>query len=75
MLFGDACDPFAVAEFGGIRIKSRNVDLLCELHLPAMEPIMSFYDWNAAKRNDRIGCLLFDYNEIKADNKKNAKPQ
>ena len=84
-LFTEQCDPFAICEFGGIRMKSKvkkgtTVDMMCELHLPVMEPVMastiklSFYDWNIAKRNDRIGCLLFDYHQIKADNARNMEP-
>eukprot|EP01084_Bolivina_argentea_P309384 535139_1 len=72
----DACDPFAIVEFGSIRIQSKikkgiNVDMLCQLHIPVMEPIMSsaikisFYDWNATKRNDRIASLSFNYHHIK----------
>ena len=59
--------------------KGTTVDMNCELHLPVMEPVMaqtiklSFYDWNIAKRNDRIGCLLFDYHQIKADNADNIR--
>ena len=60
--------------------KGTTADLLCELHVPVMEPIMSctikisIYDWNMAKRNDRIGCLTFDYNRVKADNEENKMP-
>eukprot|EP01084_Bolivina_argentea_P233322 393023_1 len=74
--FSDACDPFAIAQFGSIRIQSKikkgtNVNMLCQLQIPVFEPLMcsvikiSFYDWNATKRNDRIASLSFDYNQIK----------
>ena len=46
-----------------------------------MEPIMSqsikisFYDYNVAKRNDRIASLIFDYHQIKKNKEKYNTPK
>ena len=85
-LFSDACDPFCWVEFGSIKLKSHvrkgtDAEILCALHIPVMEPIMSqsikisFYDYNVAKRNDRIASLIFDYHQIKKNKEKYNTPK
>jgi C2 domain len=74
---GAACDPFARIDFAGVKVKSSHkkgqddIQMLEELQVPVMEPIMgsrimfSMYDWDAAGSNDRICSTYIDYNEVK----------
>lgn len=75
-ILGSQCDPYVWAQFAGIKVKSKrrkglNPDLVNEINIPVMEPIMAsaiklcLFDWNAATRNDRIATLTFNYNKIK----------
>jgi hypothetical protein len=77
-ILGGKCDPYVVAEFAGIKIKTPkrlglDVDFYTELQIPVMEPIMStqvrltVWDHDVGSSDDRIATVNLDYNEIKSN--------
>ena len=53
------------------RKKGVTCDVLSKLQIPVYEPVMatniklSWFDWNAGKRNDRISTICLDYKNVK----------
>lgn len=74
--FGGKCDPYAMVQFAGISAKTKHksgtsTEILQEIQIPVMEPVMSgkvlfsIYDWDAAGTDDRIKTSMFNYRQIK----------
>lgn len=75
--FGGKCDPYPRVDFAGVFEKGKHVtgqavDILQEIQIPVMEPIIgsqirfSMYDWDQAGSDDRIQTVSFSYPDAKA---------
>ena len=74
--FGGKCDPYPRVDFAGVwekgkHVTGQSVDIMQEIQIPVMEPIIgsqilfSLYDWDQAGSDDRIVTVSLSYPEAK----------